>query len=333
MEDKNYQPFFIELLRKALHPHLNLADEVGQVLKLSADSAYRRLRCETEFTLNETLRLCEHFDIPVENLSNSASQVVSFKTNKLNSDKNSFTEYLQALHKDLSWLSKYNDVEIIYAAEDLPVFYSLFFPVMARFKMCYWTKSILNVPEMQRLKIEDVELPADWKEVASGIAELFLKLKSIEIWNSDTMKSTYEQIKFYWEAGFFREKETALEVIDSFKDLINMIQQQAEMGKKMNFLKGQFSNADYLLYTSDLMIGNNTVFLKASDKEATYIGYNSFNYMRTTNRYFNEQAESWIRNLISKSTPVSTVSEKQRNQFFKTTLNKIDSLRESIIND
>jgi hypothetical protein len=330
IQEPNYQTFFIELLRKSVSPKINLADEIGQLLNISADSSYRRLRGETEFTLNEAIRLCNYFDIPLEILNANMSEAVTFRTNKLTSDKDSFTVYLEGLYKELSWLSKYESAEIIYAAEDLPVFYSLFFPVLARFKMCYWTKSILNVPELQRLKIEDVELPDTWHDVATRISELFLKLKSIEIWNTDTFKSTFEQIKFYWEAGFFREKQTAFDVIDEFGDVIRMIERQSEMGKKMNFKKGQFSQADYVLYTSELMIGNNCVLIRAEDKGACYIGYNSFNYMRTSNRFFNEQAESWMRNLISKSTLLSMVSEKQRNQFFKATINQIEALRKQI---
>lgn len=333
-ENPNYQSHFVEALRKAVPANLNLADEIGQVLGISSDSSYRRIRGKTEFTLNETVALCKHFDVPLEILSASiSSEAVTFRTNKLDNDMESFTHYLEGLYRDLNWLQKYDNAEIIYAAEDLPVFYSLFFPVLARFKMCYWTKSILNVPEMQRLKIEDVELPQSWHETASRIAELFLKVRSIEIWNFDTMKSTYEQIRFYWDAGFFREKKTAIEVIDEFRDVITMIERQSEMGKKMNLKKGQFSSADYVLYTSDLMIGNNCVLIKADDKEACYIGYNSFNYMRTGNRFFNEQVEGWLKNLISKSTLVSMVSEKQRNQFFKTTISKIDALRKLIEED
>lgn len=333
MEKIEYQQVFVEKLRNAIPHNINLADEIAQVLDLSLDSSYRRLRGETEFTLSETIILCKHFEVPLENLTNSFSEMVSFRTNKLGKDINSFTNYLEGLYKDLHLLHQFEDAEIVYAAEDLPVFYSLLFPLMARFKMCYWTKSILNIPEMQRLKIEDVSLPDSWNENASKMSELFLKVKSTEIWNSDTMKSTYEQIKFYWEAGFFREKQTALDVIDEFIRLIGLISEQAESGKKKNIRNGQFSNTEYALYTSDLMIGNNCVQISAGNKVTTYIGYNSFNYMRTGNQYFNEQVGDWLKNIISKSTMVSTVSEKQRNQFFKNTIQKIESLKQSIIND
>lgn len=282
--------------------------------------------------MNETLILCNHFDIPLESLNAQFTEAVTFRTNKLSHEIGSFTDYLEGLYKDLSWLHHFDNSEIIYAAEDLPVFYSLLFPVLARFKMCYWTKSILNVPEMQRLKIEDVQLPSTWHNTTSKINDLFLKVNSIEIWNSDTLKSTIEQFKFYWESGFFREKSTIMELLDEFVKMLNTIEMQAEMGKKMDHMTGKFSNANYILYASDLMIGNNCVYIKGENKEASYIGYNTFNYMRTSNRFFNEQVDTWQKNLISKSTLVSQVSEKQRNQFFIAMYSQINQLRQKVEN-
>lgn len=331
-EKQSVQAFFVETLRKAIPSNYNLADEVSEVLGISADSSYRRLRCETEFTLSETLTLCNHFDVPLESLSANFTEAVTFRTNKLSSEINSFTQYLDGLYRDLSWLHQFEESEIVYAAEDLPVFYSLLFPAIARFKMSYWSKSILNVPEMQRLKIEDVHLPESWHDTAAKISQLFLNVRSIEIWNSDTMKSTIEQFRFYWESGFFREKVTAIELLDEIDKLVDTIQLQAEEGKKINNRTGQISQAEYVLYASELMIGNNTVYIKGEHKEASYIGYNTFNYMRTGNRFFNEQVDSWQKNLISKSTLISKVGEKQRAQFFKLMRQQMNDLRQIVEN-
>ncbi|MBL7836898.1 MAG: hypothetical protein JNM67_05240 [Bacteroidetes bacterium] len=329
-DKQSVQAFFVETLRKAIPSNYNLADEVSEVLGISADSSYRRLRCETEFTLSETLKLCQHFDVPLESLSANFTEAVTFRTNKLSNEINSFTQYLEGLYRDLSWLHQFEESEIIYAAEDLPVFYSLLFPAIARFKMSYWSKSILNVPEMQRLKIEDVHLPETWHDTAAKISTLFLNVRSIEIWNSDTIKSTIEQFRFYWESGFFREKVTAIDLLNEMDKLVDTIEQQAEEGKKINHRTGQISQAEYVLYASELMIGNNTVYIKGEHKEASYIGYNTFNYMRTGNRFFNEQVDSWQKNLISKSTLVSRVGEKQRAQFFKLMRQQMHDLRQII---
>ncbi len=81
------------------------------------------------------------------------------------------------------------------------------------------------------------------------------------------------------------------------------------------------------------MIGNNTVFLTSDTHQSSYIGHNSFNFIRSNNRYFSEITESWLNNMISKSTPLSLVAEKSRNQFFKGIYNSIDKFRQQVIND
>lgn len=327
-----YQKLFIEVLRKAVPPNISLAEEVSSILKVSADSAYRRLRCETDLSLDETVALCRYFDIPLDTLTSGTPNAINFSIHNLNANLSSFSSYLQSLDKDLNWMNRFDNRELIYAAEDLPVFYSFFFPELAKFKLGYWNKSILNVQEVQGMMVEDISLPEGWQEMVHNIVSSFLKVRSVEIWNEDTLKSTTRQIRFYWEAGFFRKRETAINVIQDLRNLLEMLQRQSETGKKMVWSKRQYTDADYVLYISDLMIGSNCVMLRADDKEASYIGYNSFNYMRTSNAYFNEQERNWLNNLITKSTLISEVAEKQRNQFFKQLYRQVDELEQMVMN-
>lgn len=324
------QEKFIALLKKAAPGNINLANEIVSVLDLSLDAVYRRLRCETSLSIDETVRLCHHFDIPLEALNEDIPNVVTFKINKLGSNLSSFTGYLEALKKDMSWMLKFDRSKLVYAAEDLPVFYNFFYPKLSKFKIFYWTKSFLNIPEMQIQKLEDAEIPEEWIAVVKENADLFMKIPSTEIWNVDTIKSTLQQVLFYWDAGFFSSKESAFEVIADLENMMMQIKQQADVGRKLDIRTGQFSNKEYELYISDLMIGNNTVKIEAEEKRATYIGYNSFNFMRTSNHFFNEQSAQWLENLISKSTLVSRVSEKSRNQFFKNKLDQINQLKQYI---
>ncbi|MBC7426366.1 MAG: hypothetical protein H7321_07505 [Bacteroidia bacterium] len=89
----------------------------------------------------------------------------------------------------------------------------------------------------------------------------------------------------------------------------------------------------FTLYASDLMIGNNCVLVKADGSQFTYISYNSFNSMHTSNKFFNTQSERWMDNLISKSTLLSNVAEKQRNVFFKGIYKTISDLKLYIENN
>ncbi len=109
-----------------------------------------------------------------------------------------------------------------------------------------------------------------------------------------------------------------------------MVKKQAETGKKYNPITKEFSPMNYTLYSCDLMIGNNCVFLKSVHKTASYLGYNSFNFIQTKNDSFNAQVEEWLNNLMSKSDMVSQISERVRNQFFKAMQLNIDLLKTQI---
>jgi len=327
------QEEFIELLKKNIPSQTHLATELSDLLGLSIDSIYRRFRGQTSISLAETVTICKHYSIPLNSLSESSSSSVNFQINKLSNDPSTFRSYLNGLLEGIQGANTFEERKMIYAAEDLPVFYHFFLPNLARFKSAYWTKSIMNLPEVQLQKVEDIESPEEWKEISTNIGREFLNLPSVEIWTEDTLKSTLQQIKFYWEAGFFSEKQTALDVIQDVKILIQCVQRQAEMGKKIHPAKMQATSTDYELYISDLMIGNNTVSLQTNENKSTYIGYNTFNYMVTKNTFFNENVDKWLNNFIGKSTLVSQVAEKQRNQFFKKQGQTIEELNQFIQND
>ena len=90
------------------------------------------------------------------------------------------------------------------------------------------------------------------------------------------------------------------------------------------------SQQNYTLYCSELMIGNNCILVRIGNNSVSYISYNTFNSMTTTNQAFNDETDRWLRNLIRKSIPISGVSEKQRFRFFRMMNDKIVKMRDRI---
>src|SRR5687768_11491876 len=101
-----FQSEFVELLKNSVPPHVKLAEEMSQLLGISADSAYRRIRGETDITLNEAVELCRFFDISLDRLSPSNPNAVVFRVNKLTTDLESFGGYLDQLCEDLEWITR-----------------------------------------------------------------------------------------------------------------------------------------------------------------------------------------------------------------------------------
>lgn len=324
-----FQEQFITILKDLVPGNISLAAEMYSLLELSMDSTYRRLRGETDLTLNEVVKLCHHFDVPLEALNNQLPGVVTFKFNPVMENEEGFHLYLKGLLEELLWLHKFEQKRIFFAAEDVPVFHHFSRPHLTAFKITYWMKSILNLPALQNRTFDPTLIPDYILQTAHEAYIAYNKIPVTEIWTDETILSNLKHIRFYWDAGFFAGKEDAIHVADEFESVIRTIQLQAETGKKYS-TEGSMTDVDYTLYLSDLMFGNNGVLIKADDKTSSFISYNSFNSMRTTNRFFNEQNEHWMNNLLSRSTLLSGVSEKLRNQFFKSMYRKLDDLKQHI---
>lgn len=320
----NYQEKFNEILLNTAPTNLSLAQEVSDILDISIDSAYRRLRNQTEYSIGEAMSIALHFDIPLEALNEVLGNVATFKVNHLDNSMDSYSSYLQNMLNSLLDVQSSSEAHIYFAAEDIPVFYHFSKPALSKFKITYWLKSLLNVKEYQFKNFENISIPEDILNKASEIFDCFNKINSTEIWTTETTLSTLKQIKYYWDAGFFENANSAINVLSELEHAIEEIQRNSETGYK--FHKGSMSGTKHAFYLSDVMIGNNSILAKTKDGANSFISYSTFNFMRTSNTHFNKQNELWLDNLISKSTLLSTVAEKQRNQFFKSTIKQIREL-------
>ena len=256
-----------------------------------------------------------HFDIPLESFNEALGTVATVKVNHLDNTVESYSSYLENMLTNLQHISKHEDSHIYFAAEDIPVFYHFSQPLLSKFKIVYWLKSLLNVSAFQFSSFEKIEIPPEIFEKSTQVFNYYNKINSTEIWTTETVLSTLKQVKYYWDAGFFDNKESALQILDELGSTINLIKRNTETGYK--FQKGSMSGVGHTFYLSDVMVGNNSILVTTKDQAYSFISYSTFNFMRTTNTQFNKQNEFWLQNLISKSTLLSTVAEKQRNQFFK----------------
>ena len=57
------QQIFFQHVKDHLPAHLSLVDEIAELLNISIDSAYRRIRGEKAISFEELRTLCSHFRI------------------------------------------------------------------------------------------------------------------------------------------------------------------------------------------------------------------------------------------------------------------------------
>lgn len=334
-QKESAQTVLMQRLKHALPPNMSLVDVLSDLLKISNDSAYRRIRGETALSIEEIAALCQYFKLSFDAFINSGdSGMVTFSYKNLSSDINSYKTYLQGINNDLLKIGSFPEKQIIYAAEDVPIFHHFAFKNLTAFKTFYWNKSILNVPELENKKYDKSLIDSELIEIAESVIERYSKIPSIEIWSDDTVNSTFKQIEFYWDAGIFKDKEEALAICHEVELMLERIKKQAEANTKFDIHNKPASDApNYTLYHSDVMIGNNCILVNMGEIKASYLSYNTFNAMTTTNGIFANETDTWLKNLIRKSNLISGVAEKQRYRYFKHIDDALKRLRTKIEND
>jgi hypothetical protein len=326
------QKSFFEGLKKALPPSISLADALSDLLNISVDSAYRRIRCSSALTLDEAMQIVQQFNIPLSALGLMPPNIVSFYVSDLGNKRQGFEDYLNLLHQDVKKVSEMPESQIVYASEDIPVFYHFSAKALSYFKMFYWMKGIQNVEDLEFAKFRPDMFGDFYEQTGQYIYKYYAKCRTTEVWTEETIHSTLGQIRFFWDAGFIEKKEFAFIIIKELNDIIDLIKLQVENSSKF-FTSDSPTHKEFNFYLSDLMIGTNSVLVKAGDTRVSYISYNTFGSIKTISPLFADQTESWLNNLISKSTLVSGAGEKQRNQFFKKIQSSIDGLKLHIENN
>lgn len=327
------QKSFLNKLQSVLPVNTSLVSELADILDVSTDSAYRRMRGETALTIDEVVTLCTHFNISFDSLNEQNNGSVTFSYNQLKNNSKDFFVYMEYVLKDLKAVHEATNRRIIYACEDIPIFHNFNYPSLAAFKMFYWMKSILNTPELQGELFDTTKIPESIPSTGKDLFNHYANIPSIEIWTETTIQSTIKQIEFYFDAGIFKTDQDALNICQALRQEITDIQSQAEASHK--FINGQPNEKEetkYTVYFSEIEITNNCVLIDMGEIQSVYLGHFTFNTMKTNNKVYCKETEDWLNTIIKKSTLISGIAEKQRYQFFKKAFKSIDMLEQKIEN-
>ncbi len=322
------QSSFIQQLKEIIPPNISLADELAEILEVSTDSAYRRLRGETAITIDEAYKICSRYNLSVDSVFSNKGNSVTFQYTPLTEHAGNFEKYLEGILRQLQNINKFNPKQMIYAAEEVPIFHSFHSDTLAAFKLFYWQRSVLHIPALQSTRFDRSYLSSGLLQLARNIRETYLDIPGIEIWTDDTIFTSIRQVEYYHESGLFSKKEDALEVLHKIRAMAESIRKSTETGtKKENEVPGSFQ-----LYKSDVVIGTNCIQVKAGDADFAFISFNTLNSLTTANTTFCAETGHWLKNLINKSTLISGTAEKQRFQFFNTMFRNIDTSIDRIKN-
>lgn len=317
------QSAFLEEVRKRLSPNISFADDLSEILNISRDSAYRRIRGETILSLDEVKLLCNRYGVSLDSLLSANSNTVTFRYQPIDYKTFGFETWFKSILANLEMIHASPEKELIYSAKDVPIFYQFDFPELAAFKIYFWSKIVLGANFLDQ-KFHPELISNELLTLAKRIWHKYAALPSTELWSDETINITLRQIEFAYDCGFFAKPDDARSLVDQFSVMLNNIQKWAAAGVK-NAMGEKFS-----LYKNEILIADNTIFFKMGSRRIVFLTQNSMEYIATSQENFCRQTENSLNNLLNKSVLISTTGEKERNKFFNGMNEKVEALKNKI---
>lgn len=321
------QQQLFNLLKKKLPVHISLVDELADLLNISVDSAYRRIRGEKPITFYELKVICEHYQLSVDRLLELKNDTVLFNAPGLDEPPKSFADYLKAVLNQLHSFDGFQHRQIFYLCKDIPFWYFFLFPEIAAFKIFFWSKTINNTPALTNQVFSIEAFPyEECFSLGQSILKKHNEMHSVELWNLESIHSTINQLSYYRDAGIFKTPDDFDKVIASFNRLIDHLQLQAEKGLKC-IPGGVGEPAGKIeFYVNELILGNNTILFQLDDSRVSMITYNILSYLICSDERFVNKTFDTYNTLLSRSALISSTGEKERNIFFNKLRSKVDAL-------
>ena len=137
MDKKSIQKKLLATVKDVSSINSSYIEELADILEISTDSVYIRLRGETDLTAQEAALICKHYRISFDNLIEVNDNSVSFNFKMIRSEDD-FLYFFQKMKTDLIAINQSELPLLTYAAFDIPLFHHFSYPLLTEFKLFSW---------------------------------------------------------------------------------------------------------------------------------------------------------------------------------------------------
>ncbi|WP_395061205.1 helix-turn-helix domain-containing protein [Flavobacterium sp.] len=311
----NNQELLLKEIRKQLAPSTSLNDEIAVVLGISYDAAHRRVSGKSKFSIDESIVLCNHFNISMDSLFSKNDKVIIEKTIEISSLKD-MLNYFKKSAERIEQLATTEKAILYYSAKDIPLFYFMDGTIMSKFKAYVWL-TLLN-PKQETTAFENFVIDESFMEHTQKLKKIYEKVTVKEVWNDTTINSSLQQILYFYEAGLLTYK-SATALYQDLKRILNLINEKS-------------NKANYFIYYNELILLNNNMLIETDKKLTMFIPYTLLGYFITDNTESCQNVHQFFNQQIINSKPLNQSGIKDRNLFFNKAIRKIDYYLERLNN-
>ncbi len=325
------QATLINLIKEKIGKEDTIGRSLSEILNLSQDAVYRRSRGETLFTIYEIQKICSHYGISFDALMEIKQNKVVFEYNSLREYDYSLDSYLESILNNVRKLKQYSDTGIVLTVKDTPLFQLLNFPHLFRFKLYFWAKTHLNIPEYKNQQFSYQKISERTFQTGKEILQIYSSIPSKEIYDIDLLRGFVRQIRYYFNAYLFKDPSYSLVLLNQTQELLNHIKEQAIIGKKFMYgTQAPFSGNDFEMYFNETLNADGTFCFKSKEKNGIYLNHNIMNFLQTSDEDYVKETDQIIGRILDNSSLISNTNERERNSFFHQVEKTINNYKQKI---
>jgi hypothetical protein len=316
-QERENQITFFEQLKHHCEGKVRLAEELSDLLDISIDSVYRRMRGEVDLTFTEFQHICAHYNYVHYN---EQQDQLLFINGDNGFGFGSYSVMLNHINELFQQINKQKNMKYTVASEDITFFMLMLSPLLYRFKLHFWVNTF---GESKQLHVEPFDANTfafALQPICRALEQKWLQANSIEIVGKNPIASILQQIEYYQEAGLFAHNNDLISVREALLELINRL--EAICNQNLNLQSD--TTKQLKLYVSDIPLGNQVIIAEGGEKLTTFISTSDFSFLYTHNEIFGKQRKAWTESVIHRSFAIQESSSKQRRLWFNELRNQIN---------
>ena len=313
-----YNSFLDEIGRKIPQKTM-VVNILADLLCISKEAVYRRLKGEVPFTFFEAITISRHFGISLDNLDMVSSPISKpFKLKLI--------EYINPVESDFALMKEMTnlmksfkntpDPEAAEITNILPQPLYLPYKNITRFYLFKWKyQSNLN----KAMPYKDIILVDKLQKIQEEYVKWARRLRASYIFDHLLFEYLVADIRYFYYAGLI-----TLEEISQIKqDLLKILDEIDELSRTGFFKK---TGKKVQIYISYVNVDTNYIYVAAEDFHLTIIKAFILNGIATTDKQVFEELKRRTQSMKRQSTLITGSGEKERVRFLEEQHKVIGSL-------
>ncbi|MDR3058397.1 MAG: hypothetical protein LBU84_09690 [Prevotella sp.] len=292
---KNINAIIIQKIIDSIPPNMKLAEFLMDKLGLCKESAYRRIRGDVAFTIEQIMHLSLELGFSIDELvaqKNNDYILYRQKSLKAYEPNETFVAMFETFYESISRQCQAKDSYTIIALNRLPDIFTVSFENLFRFYYYKWVHQINDTSVNQ--SFSEIVLPPEVATLRNKILPYAGRHKNITfILDPNTFYNTLSDIQYYCSRGLIDDKELAL-----LKNELRSIQDGIEiLIRKGTWQEGHSISYSYSYYLSSVPIENNSCYVWYDNHAESHYWFNSVISFYNKTKQATDLHKIWLESL------------------------------------